>query len=92
MDKEQLTDIAKRWDGVTKGYKKLSFEEAKADMDALLAEVREMDNLRRRIAELELHVKKRNNDMQSFAAEVARLANQKYADYMQPSDKAGIAA
>ena len=36
-----------------------------------------------RIAELEAHVRKRNNDMQAFAAEVARLANQKYADYMQ---------
>ena len=35
----------------------------------------------KRIAELEAHVRKRNNDMQAFATEVARLANQKYADF-----------
>ena len=52
-------------------------------MQALLAEVRKAAELKRRIVELEAHVRKRNNDMQAFAAEVARLANQKYADYMQ---------
>ncbi len=83
MNEKELADLASRWDGVTKGHTRLTFEEAKADMQALLAEVRKAAELKRRIAELEAHVRKRNNDMQAFAAEVARLANQKYADYMQ---------
>lgn len=89
MDKQKLNDIAARWDGVSNGHRNLTFDEAKADMHALLAEARNIERLRRRIAELEAHVKKRNNDMQSFAAEVARLANQKYADYTQPADQGG---
>lgn len=83
MNEKELADLASRWDGVTKGHTKLTFEEAQADMQALLTEVRKATELKRRIAELEAHVRKRNNDMQAFAAEVARLANQKYADYMQ---------
>ncbi len=81
MNERELADLAKRWDGVTKGYARLTFEQAHADMQALLAEVRKSEELKRRIAELEAHVLKRNNDMQAFATEVARLANQKYADY-----------
>jgi len=81
MTDKELADLAHRWDGVTKGYSKLTFEEAHADMQALLSEVRKAGELRRRIAELEAHVRKRNNDMQAFATEVARLANQKYADF-----------
>ena len=83
MNEKELADLASRWDGVTKGHTRLTFEEAQADMQALLAEVRKAAELKRRIAELEAHVRKRNKDMQAFAAEVARLANQKYADYMQ---------
>ena len=83
MNEKELADLASRWDGVTKGYTQLTFEKAQADMQALLAEVRKAAELKRRIAELEAHVRKRNNDMQAFAAEVARLANQKYADCMQ---------
>jgi Tfp pilus assembly protein FimV len=83
MNDKELADLASRWDGVTKGHTRLTFEGAQADMQALLAEVRKAAELKRRIAELEAHVRKRNNDMQAFAAEVARLANQKYADYMQ---------
>jgi cell division protein FtsB len=83
MNEKELADLAQRWDGVTKGYARLTFEEAQADMQVLLAEVRKAGELKRRIAELEAHVRKRNNDMQAFAAEVARLANQKYADYTQ---------
>jgi cell division protein FtsB len=82
MNDKELADIEHRWDGVTKGYAKLTFEQAQADMQALMAEVRKVGELKRRIAELEAHVRKRNNDMQSFATEVARLANQKYSDYM----------
>lgn len=81
MTDKELADLAHRWDGVTKGYAKLTFEEAHADMQALLAEVRKAGELKRTIAELEAHVRKRNNDMQAFAIEVARLANQKYADF-----------
>jgi len=83
MTDKDLADLAHRWDGVTKGYAKLTFEQAQADMQSLLAEVRQAASLKRRIAELESHVLKRNNDMQAFAAEVARLANQKYADCMK---------
>lgn len=82
MNDKELAQLAQRWDGVTKGYAKLTFEEAHADMQALLAEVRKSVELKRKIAELEAHVRKRNNDMQAFSAEVARLANQKFADYM----------
>lgn len=82
MTDKELADLAHRWDGVNKGYAKLSFEQAQADMQALLGEVRKAGELKRRIAELEAHVRKRNNDMQAFATEVARLANQKYADYV----------
>ncbi|KFB68897.1 hypothetical protein [Candidatus Accumulibacter vicinus] len=81
MTDKDLEDLAYRWDCVTKGYAKLTFKEAHADMQALLAEVRKAGELRRRIAELEAHVRKRNNDMQEFACEVVRLANQKYADF-----------
>ena len=81
MTDKELADVAHRWDGVTKGYAKLTFEEAHADMQVLLAEVRKAGELKRKIAELEAHVRKRNNDMQAFATEVARLANQKYADF-----------
>jgi uncharacterized protein YhaN len=81
MTDKELADLAHRWDGVTKGYARLTFEEAHADMQALLAEVRKAGELNRKIAELEAHVRKRNNDMQAFATEVARLANQKYADF-----------
>ncbi len=81
MDKQKLQDIAGRWEGVERGFARLTFEDAQADMKALLTAVREQDALRQRIAELELHVKKRNEDMKAFATEVARLANQKYADY-----------
>lgn len=80
LTKDQLASIATRWEGVERGFKNLKFEEAHADMKALLAEVRQQEALRYRIAELEAHVLKRNNDMQAFATEVARLANQKYAD------------
>ena len=80
MTDKELAELATRWDGVTKGYARLNFEEAHADMQALLAEARKASSLRRRIAELEAHVRKRNADMQAFASEVARLANQKYAD------------
>jgi cell division protein FtsB len=82
MEKEQITAIAERWDGVSKGFKQLTFEEAQADMATLLAEVRAAERLKSRIVELEAHVKKRNNDMQAFVAEVARLAHGKYSDYM----------
>ena len=81
MTDKELADLAHRWDGVTKGYTRLTFEEAHADMQTLLAEVRKAGEMKRRIAELEAHVRKRNNDMQAFATEVARLANQKYADF-----------
>lgn len=81
MTDKELADMAHRWDGVTKGYAKLTFEEALADMQALLADVRKTAELKRKVAELEAHVRKRNNDMQAFASEVARLANQKYADF-----------
>jgi uncharacterized protein YhaN len=81
MDKQRLQDIATRWEGVERGFSRLTFDEAQADMKELLAAVREQDQLRRRIAELEIHVKKRNEDMKAFATEVSRLANQKYADY-----------
>lgn len=81
MDKQKLHDIAARWEGVERGFARLTFEEAQADMKALLSAVREQDTLRQRISELELHVKKRNDDMKAFATEVARLANQKYSDY-----------
>ena len=81
MTDKELADLAHRWDGVTKGYAKLTFEEAHADMQALLAELRKAGELKRKIAELEAHLRKRNNDMQAFATEVARLANQKYADF-----------
>jgi len=47
----------------------------------VLAAVREQDGLRQKIVELELHVKKRNDDVKAFATEVSRLANQKYSDY-----------
>jgi len=81
MTDKELADLAHRWDGVTKGYAKLTFQQAQTDMQALLAEVRKASELKRRIAELEAHLRKRNNDMQAFATEVARLANQKFADY-----------
>ncbi len=81
MDKQKLPEIACRWEGVERGFARLTFEAAQADMQALLTAVREQDALRQRIAELELHVKKRNEDVKAFATEVARLANQKYADY-----------
>lgn len=81
MEKQKLQDIAARWEGVERGFARLTFEEAQADMKELLAAVREQDPLRQRIAELEMHVKKRNEDMKAFATEVARLANQKYSDY-----------
>lgn len=80
---QEFEDIAKRWDGVSNGHKNLTFEAAKSDMEKLLAEVRSIGRLKAKISELESHIKKRNNDMQSFAAEVARLANQKYADYLE---------
>jgi cell division protein FtsB len=83
QDIGDFLDIERRWSSVTKGYAKLTFEQAQADMQALLAEARKVQDLKRRVAELEAHVHKRNNDMQSFASEVARLANQKYADYSQ---------
>jgi hypothetical protein len=82
MDTKALYAIVERWNGTEKGYTRLTFEEAKADMDALIAEVRAAEKLRHRIAELESHALKRNNDMQAFASEVARLANEKYSDYM----------
>ena len=81
MTKTELNDLAERWAGVTKGYRNLTFEQAHADMLTLLAEVRKMDELHREIARLKAHVAKRNTDMKDFAAEVARLANQKYADF-----------
>lgn len=81
MTETELNDLAERWSGVTKGYAKMTFEQAHSDMQKLLYEVRAADALRRRIAELEAHVRKRKNDMQAFASEVARLANQKYADW-----------
>jgi hypothetical protein len=81
MDKNRLNDIAFRWEGVTGGFKRLTFDEAQADMSALLAAVREQDKLNQRIAELEAHIIKRNEDMKAFATEVGRLANQKYSDY-----------
>lgn len=80
MTKIELNDLAERWEGVGKGYRELKFEQAHADMLALLAEVRKMDELHREVARLKAHVTKRNADMQSFVAEVARLANQKYVD------------
>lgn len=81
MDNAKLQDIAKRWEGVERGFSRLTFEEAQADMKELLTVVREQEKLTRRIAELEAHVKKRNEDMKAFATEVGRLAHQKYADY-----------
>lgn len=81
MDKQKLQDIATRWEGVERGFTRLTFEEAQADMKELLAAVREQDGLRQKIVELELHVKRRNDDMKAFATEVSRLANQKYSDY-----------
>ena len=81
MDKQKLQDIATRWECVERGFTRLTFEEAHADMKELLAAVREQDGLRQKIVELELHVKKRNYDMKAFATEVSRLANQKYSDY-----------
>ena len=81
MTDKDLEDLVHRWDGVTKGYAKLTFAEAHADMQALLSEVRKTAELKRKIEELEAHVRKRNSDMQAFATEVARLANQKYADF-----------
>ena len=83
MTDQEIADISGRWDGVTKGHTRLTFDEAQADMQKLLEQVRNTKVLQRRIAELEAHVLKRNNDMQAFASEVARLANQKYADYMK---------
>ena len=40
MNEKELADLASRWDVVTKGHTRLTFEEAQADMQALLAEVR----------------------------------------------------
>ena len=81
MKTQELDNIAARWEGTGKGYAKLSFEDAHKDMRALLAEVRSLDRIHYRIKELEAHVAKRNADMQAFAVEVGRLANQKYSDY-----------
>lgn len=81
MNEKVLSDIESRWDGVSNAHTRLTFEEARADMQALLSVVREACELRRRISELEAHVLKRNNDMKAFASEVAKLAYQKYADY-----------
>lgn len=80
MTKTELNDLVERWEGVGKGYRELEFEQAHADMLALLVEVRKMDDLRHEVARLKAHVAKRNADMQSFIAEVAHLANQKYGD------------
>ena len=79
-DQANIAAIAARWDGVTKGYERLTFAEAKADMDALLAEVHRTQELRRRINDLERQLAKRNADMREFAAEVNRLAETKYRE------------
>jgi len=84
MTAKERESIALRWDGVTKGYVKLSFDEAHADMQALLSELRTVDDLRRRILGLEEQVRRRNNAMLEFASEVERLARQKYADFAAP--------
>jgi cell division protein FtsB len=80
MTDTELNDLAERWEGVTKGYRNLTFDGAHADMLILLAEVRKQEEMRREIARLRAHVAKRNADMQAFVAEVARMANQKYSD------------
>lgn len=83
MDKQKLQEISARWEGVEKKYRNIKFEEAHADMKDLLAELRKQDGLYREITELKLHILKRNNDMQAFVSEVARLAQQKYSDVLE---------
>ena len=50
MNEKELADLASRWDGVTKGHTRLTFEEAQADMQALLAEVRKAAELMAKLA------------------------------------------
>ena len=42
MTDDELNGIADRWEGVSKGYKRLTFAEAHADMLALLVEIRQL--------------------------------------------------
>lgn len=73
IDADGFADIALRWEGVGKGFKKLTFDEAKADMDALMSAVLKQDALVRRISELESMVLKKNADVDAFMTEVSRL-------------------
>jgi hypothetical protein len=82
VDAKTLSDIASRWDGVSKGHHNLTFDKAQADMQTLLSEARKVQKMREEVELLKAHVRKRNADMQAFASEVTRLATQKYSDYM----------
>lgn len=42
MTDDELTRISARWEDVSKGYKKLKFDEAHADMSTLLMEIRKL--------------------------------------------------
>lgn len=82
MTADQLKAIANRWEGTADGHRNLTFSDAKADMEVLLAAAQLIPAFEAEIRNLKAHVRKRNADMQAFASEVSRLANQKYSDYM----------
>ena len=50
MTDDELNVISDRWEGVSKGYKRIKFEEAHADMMALLVEIRQLQSANRLLA------------------------------------------
>lgn len=83
IENEQLRAIDERWEDIARGYIELKFDRAYADIQVLLTAVHERNKLNARLAEREASVRQRNTDMQAFMTELARIAQQKYAEWTE---------
>lgn len=76
MTDSEINEIASRWAGVGKGFKRLTFDEAQADMMALLGEVRalrpENEKLKGRIMSAELKAGNMGTEMLREIEQVVR--------------------
>ena len=83
-----LTKITERWRvgemlASTDGAPGFTFAEAKADVDALLSLARKITELEEKIYELQMRLTQRNAAFSGFLMEVQRLAQEKYADWLE---------
>ena len=72
-----IEEITKHWDGVSNGYRKLKFEEAKEHMQFLLDEVRRLQNIEKANRYLSEQIKSERlafkNRSMSFLSDVQKL-------------------